>query len=153
MMRELVRRVPTSPSRWGWVDEDFDQLFEGFFRPLRPLEEQTHWDLVPAVDVSENDEQFTVRAELPGVKKDDISVTVENGVLTIGAETRSESESQDSGRYIRQERRYGKYLRGLRLGVQIDEHKIKATYKDGVLELVLPKAETVKPKRIAVDVA
>ncbi len=155
MMRELVRRVPTSPSRWGWLDDDFDQLFEGFFRPLRRLEEQTqtHWDLVPAVDVSEEDEQFTVRAELPGVKKDDISVTVENGVLTIGAETRSESESKDGERYIRQERRYGKYLRSLRLGVQIDEHKIKATYKDGVLELVLPKAETVKPKRIAVDVA
>lgn len=155
-MNGLVRRTPTAPSRWGWLDEDFDQLFEGFFRPLRPFEERARWDLVPAVDVSEDDEQFTVRAELPGVKKEDISVTLENGVLTIGGETRAESETKEGKegeRYIRQERRYGKYLRSLRLGAHIDEHKIKATYKDGVLELVLPKAEAVKPKRIAVEVA
>jgi len=119
---------------------------------MRMLEETTSRDLIPAIDVNEDENQYTVRAELPGVKKDDIDVTVENGVLTIKAETRSETEEKKGERIIRQERRYGKYLRSLRLGNDIDEQKVKANYTDGVLELKLPKAEAVKPKRISVGV-
>lgn len=152
-MTNLIPRVPTAPSRWGWLDEDFDQMVERFFRPLRSFDERAGWDLIPAVDVSEDDEHFVVRAELPGVKKEDIDVTLEGGVLTITAEHKAEQEKKEGERYIRQERRYGKYMRSLRLGAEIDESKIKATYKDGVLELMLPKSETMKPKRIAVDVA
>jgi HSP20 family protein len=150
-----MRTIARNPRgrRLGWLDDDFDQMFEGFFRPMRVLEENNGGrDLIPAVDVSENDDHFTVRAEVPGVKKEDVDVTYENGMLTLSAETRSESEEKEGERVIRQERRYGKYMRSLRLGADIDESKIKATYKDGVLEITLPKAEEVKPKRISVDV-
>lgn len=148
----MTNLVPRIANRNGlrWFDEDFGDLFEGFFRPMRVFE-PTH-DAIPAVDVSEDENGYVVRAELPGVKKDAIDVTLEDGVLTISAETKSESEEKKGERVIRQERRYGKYARSLTLGTQIEEHKVKANYKDGVLELVLPKAEAVKPKRIAVDV-
>ena len=95
---------------------------------------------------------YTIHAELPGVRKADVNVTFENGVLTLSAETKSETEEKEGERVIRQERRYGKYMRSLRLGADIDESKVMANYKDGVLEIVLPKAEAVKPKRINVDV-
>ena len=100
----------------------------------------------------ERDNEFVVKAEMPGMKKDDIEVSLENGVLTITAETKSETEEKEGDRVIRQERRYGKFLRSLRLGKEIDEKKVQASYKDGILELVLPKAEEVKPKKIAVNV-
>ena len=150
----MTTLVPSTkrPNRLGWFDEDFDDIFEGFFRPMRVFEEAPQRGLPPPVDVSENDNEYIVRAELPGVKKEDINVTLEDGVLTISGESKSETEEKKGGRVIRQERRYGKYMRSLRLGTQVDEHKTKAKYKDGVLDLVLPKAESVKPKRIAVDV-
>jgi HSP20 family protein len=150
----MTTLVPSTKrrNRLGWFDEDFDDIFEGFFRPMRVFEEAPQRGLAPAVDVSENDNEYFVRAELPGVKKEDINVTLEDGVLTISGESKSETEEKKGGRVIRQERRYGKYMRSLRLGTQVDEHKTKAKYKDRVLELVLPKAESVKPKRIAVDV-
>lgn len=150
----MTTLVPSTKrrNRLGWFDEDFDDIFEGFFRPMRVFEEAPQRGLAPAVDVSENDNEYIVRAELPGVKKEDINVTLEDGVLAISGETKSETDEKKGGRVIRQERRSGKYMRSLRLGTQVDEHKTKAKYKDGVLELVLPKAESVKPKRIAVDV-
>jgi HSP20 family protein len=151
----MATLIPKTPVRAGsgWLDEDFNHLFEGFFRPMRaPDEGGTTRDLIPAIDVSEDDNQYNVRAELPGVNKDDIRVTLENGVLTISAETKSETEEKKGERVIRQERRYGKYLRSLRLGTQIDEKHVKAAYKDGILELVVPKTEAVKPKRITVDI-
>jgi HSP20 family protein len=89
---------------------------------------------------------------MPGVKKDDIQVTLEDGVLTIAGETRSETKEEKEGRVIRQERRFGRYVRSLHLNTQVDEKQIKASYKDGVLELTLPKAEAAKPKKITVDV-
>lgn len=131
---------------------DFDNLFEGFLRPARWTEETASDGLIPALDVVERENEFIVKAEMPGVKKDEIEVSLENGVLTIGAETQSETVEKDGDRVIRQERRYGKYVRSLRIGKEIDEKKIKAAYKDGVLELTLPKAETAKPKKISVGV-
>jgi len=154
-MNRLIRRESArSPlSRLGLWDEDLDRVFEGFFRPLRVVEEATGEDLIPALDVSEKDDAYVIKAELPGVQKEDIAVTLENGVLTISGESGSEKEEKEEGRVIRQERRYGRYVRSLRLGAQIDDKNVKASYKDGVLELILPKAEEVKPKKIAVDVS
>lgn len=150
-MNTLIRTV-RSPLARHWND-DFDNLFEGFFRPLRMIDEEpAGTGLAPRLDVVERDAEFVVQAELPGVKKDDIEVTMEDGVLTISAEARSETEEKEGERVIRQERRYGKYLRSLRLGKDIDDKKVKASFKDGILELTLPKAEAVKPKKITVDV-
>ena len=131
---------------------DFDNLFEGFLRPARWAEETASEGMIPALDVVERDNEFIVKAEMPGVKKDQIEVSLENGVLTIGAETQSETEQKEGDRVIRQERCYGKYVRSLRIGKDIDEKKVRASYKDGVLELTLPKAETAKPKKISVGV-
>ena len=148
-------RLVTQPQKgrpFGWLDNDFDDMFEGFFRPMHAFDESGSRDLVPAVDVSENENEFVVRIEIPGVRKEDVNVTVENGVLTISAESKSETEEKEGERIIRQERRYGKYMRSLRLGSDIDESNVKAIHKDGVLQVTLPKAEEVKPKRINVDV-
>ncbi len=149
-MANLIRRPRAG--RLGLWDNDFDRMLEGFFGPTRWLEEAPSEDLVPAIDVSERADGFVVKAELPGVRKEGIDVNMENGVLTISAETKSDTEEKEGDRVIRQERRYGKYVRSLRLGTQIDESKVKASYKDGVLNLVLPKAEEIKPKKISVNV-
>ena len=151
-MNRLLRSEEQAPlNRWG-IDHDFDRAFQGFFRPLRWVEEATGEDLVPAIDVKECNDEYLVKSEMPGVKKEDISIMLENGVLTISGLSKSEMETKEGERLLRQERRYGKYVRSLRLGTQIDEKGVKASYKDGVLELILPKAEAVKPKKITVNV-
>lgn len=149
-MNHLIR-TPRSIVANRWND-DFNSLFENFLQPTRWAQEEASQGIAPLLDVVERDNEFVVKAEMPGMKKDDIEVSLENGVLTITAETKSETEEKEGDRVIRQERRYGKYLRSLRLGKEIDEKKVKASYKDGILELVLPKAEEVKPKKIAVNV-
>ncbi len=150
-MNHLIRTVRNPISRR--FNDDIDTMFEGFFRPLRWVDEEAAGEgQAPRLDVVERNNEFVVKAELPGVKKEDIDVSVENGVLTINAETRSETEEKEGDRVIRQERRYGKYVRSLRLGKAVDEKKVKASYRDGILELILPKAEEVKPKKISVDV-
>jgi HSP20 family protein len=150
-MRAIVR-TPRQ-RRWGWLDDDFDQMFEGFLRPMQTAGESARRDLVPAVEVSETEDRYVVRAEMPGVRKEDIDVNLEDGVLTISAETRSETEEREGERIIRQERRFGKYLRSLRLGNDVDAQAVNAVYRDGVLELTLPKVEESKPKKIEVNVA
>lgn len=149
-MQKLIRREDRPLGRFGFWNDDFDRLFEGFLAPTRVVEEAG--DLVPAMDVAETEHGYVIKAEMPGVKKEDINITLENGVLSIAGESREEKEEKDNGRVIRQERRYGKYVRSLRLGTEVDEKQIKAAYKDGVLEITVPKAEAVKPKKIAVDV-
>lgn len=149
-MSELMR----SPARkigWGW-DEPLDDLFQGFFRPMGPTRTGNGQAVVPAMDVAERDKEYVVKVELPGVKKDDIDITVQNGLLTISAESKQKSEEKEKGRIIRQERRYGKYVRHLRLDNDVDEGNVRARYEDGMLELTLPKVEAVQPKKIAVNV-
>lgn len=153
LMNRLMRREDRTPlNRWGLWDDDFNRVFQGFLSPMRWVEEATGADLTPAMDVKERDDAYVIKTEMPGVNKDDVSITLENGVLTITGESKSEKEEKEGERVLRQERRYGKFVRSLRLGTQINEKGVKASYKDGVLELILPKAEEVKPKRITVDV-
>lgn len=151
-MSELVRQ--TEPrARGGLVGDDLDDLFEGFFRPMRQMTWGEGKGMLPSVDVSEEESKYVVKADLPGVKKDNIDVSINDGVLTINAETKEEKQEKDEGsRVIRQERRMGKFVRSMRLGSQVDQNKVKANYEDGVLELVLPKLEEAKPKKIAIDV-
>ncbi len=149
-MNRLIERSRAPLARRGLLGDEFDRMFENFFQPFRWIEEAGS-DLVPVMDIIEREDEYVVRAEMPGVKKEDLDVTIENGVLTVSAEVRSPVEEKGE-RIIRQERRYGRYVRSLRLGTQVDERKVKANLKDGVLELILPKAEEVKPKKIAVDV-
>jgi HSP20 family protein len=151
-MNQLAR-TPESGSLWGALD-DFDSLFDDFWRPLGRARQGAGngGAFAPALDVTETESEYRVRADLPGIKKDDLDISIQDGVLTINAETKYEDEAKKEGRLIRQERRYGKFVRSMRLGDSVDVSKVKAEYKDGVLSLVLPKAEEVRPKRIDVKV-
>lgn len=111
--------------------------------------EDNHWSIV--LDIIEEKDQYVLKADLPGVKKEDIKVSLEDNILTIEAQRQSEAESQDR-QIHRIERTYGKYKRTLNLGANVDAAKIKANLKDGVLELIVPKSEEVKPKSIDIQV-
>jgi HSP20 family protein len=153
MNRQVTNGNEGAPlARWGLLGNDFDRVFEGFFRPMRWVEEATSENFVPAMDIKERENEYVVRTDLPGVRKEDINITLENGVLTITAERRNDEVEKQGEREIRREVRYGRYARSLRLGAQIDEKGVAAKHRDGVLELTLPKAEQVKPRKISVDV-
>lgn len=109
-------------------------------------------DWTPSVDISETDEEFQIKAELPGVKKEDVKVTLENGILTLQGERQQEREDKDL-KFHRIERSYGQFVRSFTLPDLVDDAKVKAEYKDGVLNLRLPKSEKAKPKAIEVKVA
>ncbi len=109
-------------------------------------------DWMPIVDISETDSEYLIKAELPEVKKEDVKVTVEHGVLTIQGERRQEMEEKGK-KFHRVERSYGSFVRSFTLPESIDEGGMKAEYRDGVLSLHLPKSEKVKPKAIEVKVA
>lgn len=109
-------------------------------------------DWMPVVDISESDGEYLIKAELPEVKKEDVKVTVEEGVLTIQGERRHEKEEKGK-KYHRVERSYGSFVRSFTLPESVDEGAVKAEYKDGVLNLHLPKSEKVKPKAIDVKVS
>ena len=104
----------------------------------------------PALDISEDKEKFTVHVDVPGLKKEDIHVTTEDNFLVIKGQRKTIQEEKEKN-YHRVERSYGAFERRLDLGTRVDESKIKATYKDGVLEFVLPKAETKQAKQIAIE--
>jgi HSP20 family protein len=105
----------------------------------------------PAIDVIEEKDRFTLRADLPGIKKEDIKVSVEDGVLTIEGERKTEKEEQGKQLH-RIERMYGRFVRVLNLGNAVEYNKIDAFYKDGVLEVTVPKSEAAKPKLIDIRV-
>lgn len=107
----------------------------------------------PRVDIKEANSHYEITAELPGVAKEDIHVHVKDGVLTLEAETSKEDKQEKDGKVIRQERRYGKYMRSFNLGTDIQEEDIKASFKDGVLKLEAPKQVPKEPerRRISVD--
>jgi HSP20 family protein len=110
----------------------------------------TTWS--PSVDIFENDNELIVKAELPGMEMKDIEVTFENNVLTIKGERRFEHETKKEN-YHRVEREYGSFSRSFALPTYVDEGKIRADYKDGMLNVVLPKREMAKPRGIKVNAA
>lgn len=137
------------------LEEMSDRLNRVFTRPAARTngkEQLTVADWMPIVDISETDGEYLIKAELPEVKKEDVKVTVENGVLTIQGERRQEKEEKGK-KYHRVERSYGSFVRSFTLPESIDEGGVRAEYKDGVLNLHLPKSEKVKPKAIEVKVA
>ena len=110
------------------------------------------FDWAPSVDISENNEEFVIKAELPGVNKDDVKVAVEEGIVRIQGERKQEKEEKDK-KFHRVERSYGSFLRTFSLPTNIDEAKIQAQFKDGVLNVRLPKSASAKPKAIEVKVS
>ena len=131
---------------------DVDSNMNGFFRaPMAPsLDTSVR---LPAIDISETDSAYLVKTDLPGMRKQDLDITIDDGVLTINAEDVEETDEKKNGRLIRQERSYGKFSRRLRIGTDVDDKKVTAKYQEGVLRLTLPKEETARPHRVEVVVS
>ncbi len=130
-----------------------NKLFEESFGPLAfPTEEAlslSGW--TPSCDIFETDNEIVVKAELPGVKKEDVKVGIEDGVLSINGERKFEEETKKEN-YLRVERSYGAFMRSFTLPTRIDSSKVTAEFKDGLLKVMLPKREEAKPKGIEVKV-
>ena len=136
--------------RWNpWPRTDLFHNLDRIFEPTRPADGER--SLRPAVDIEETEERYTIRADLPGVKPEDVSVTVDAGLLTLRAERKREREVEEDGNY-RCERSFGTYLRRFNLPDDVDVEGIGAKQKDGVLDVTIPKREESKPKKIEVDV-
>ncbi|MBT3430464.1 MAG: Hsp20/alpha crystallin family protein [Proteobacteria bacterium] len=148
-MNNLTR--PTERARGRDIFGDFDDLMGGWFRSPAVLRREETAKM-PAIDVSENEGAYLVKAELPGVAREDLDVTIKDGVLAINAERKKEKKDHKDGRVIREERYYGKFVRSLRLGSDVDESGIEAHYEDGVLNLSLPKTAEVKPRKVDVKI-
>ena len=129
--------------------EAMNQLMEESF--VRPATAQNGKNFVPALDLSETGEGYLVEAALPGVKPEDVEITVENNVLTIKGETRQETDSKDRN-FHRLERRFGSFQRTIGLPTTVKADAIQASLTNGVLRLEIPKAEEVKPRKISVNV-
>lgn len=129
--------IPRASLFENWFDRDFP----GF--RLLPESRGEHGLL--AVDIRETDKAYQLKADFPGLKKEEISVTLDNGVLTLSAEHKEEKEEKEKGKVIRKERRFGSCSRSFTLGAGIDETAIVATFADGVLALDLPKAAPSAP--------
>ena len=143
-MTNIVRRDPFA------VDDLFDDLMKGFFvRPVRyPGGE------MPAqikMDVKEDDQAYTVHAEIPGVNKEDIHVHVEGDSVSIAAEVHRESERKEGEKVLHSERYYGKVFRSFTLGQDVDEAGAKPKFDNGVLELTLPKKALSASRRLAIE--
>ena len=147
----LVRWRPNEDVFPGFFNlrSEINRMFDEFAgrQPSRDVEQSTWY---PMVDISETEEQITLRAELPGMKKEDIHLSVENNTLTISGEKKAEREEKNE-QYHRVERTYGRFTRSFTLPVTVDSEKVKASYANGVLTLALPKVEAAKPKQIAIE--
>jgi HSP20 family protein len=128
----------------------FDSIFDDFFgNTWLDRSDYSYWN--PAVDVIEEEKKYVVNMDLPGLTKDDVKITVENDTLRISGEKKHENEEKKKN-YHRCERYYGKFERSFNLGTEINNEKIEANFKDGVLHINLPKSESAKPKTIDVNV-
>ncbi len=151
----MVRLMVRDPWRdFGTLQDRINRLFDQTLKTFHPEgeEELERGTWVPAVDIHETDESFVVKADLPGMNKEDIQIDIKDSTLTLKGEKKFE-EKVSKDNYIRVERTYGTFIRSFTLPQNVDSDKIKAKYKDGVLELTLPKKEEAKPKQIKVDVS
>lgn len=150
-----------SVTRWDPFREmeDLQKRLTSIFglAPTRPVngngkeEHMTVAQWLPLVDITEDDREYLIKAELPEVRKEDVKVTVENGVLTISGERKFEKEEKDK-RYHRIERAYGSFTRSFSVPDDADDSKVSAEFKDGVLTVRLVKSEKARPKAIEVKV-
>ena len=140
-----------SIQRFDPFNELVDDLFQGFL--VRPLSYDGRGEVLPRlkVDVAEKNGAYTVTAELPGVKKEDIHVSIDGGQVTLEAEVKREKEATKDERVLHSERVYGKVTRSFTLPQEVDETKAQAKFNDGVLELTLPKKAAAARKQISIQ--
>ena len=137
-------------TRFDPFNDLVDDLFRGFL--VRPLAYQGRAELPRMkVDVAEKNGAYAVTAELPGVKKEDIQVSIDGAQVTLSAEVKREKEATEADRVLHTERSYGKVTRSFTLPQELDEAKVDARFKDGVLELTLPKKAAAQRKQITIQ--
>ncbi|WP_420641391.1 Hsp20/alpha crystallin family protein [Candidatus Leptofilum sp.] len=139
-MTKVVRWNPMNPVS---LMNEFDRLFE---RPYTRT--ASNWNI--ALDVAETEDNYLVKATVPGVNVEDIEITLEDDVLLLKGEIQREEEVEEAKYHLR-ERRYGRFSRSIRFPMAVNRDAIEATYTNGILSLNVPKAEAVKPKRITIN--
>ncbi|MCW5621308.1 MAG: Hsp20/alpha crystallin family protein [Burkholderiales bacterium] len=138
-------------TRWDPF-EDIDDLFKGvFLRPMRLQAQEGVQGMRVKMDVKEDEKAFLVHAELPGVRKEDIQVSVDGNQVSISAEVKREKEDKEGEKVLRSERYYGKVSRTFALSQDVDQDGASARYEDGVLELTLPKKTASSQRRLTVQ--
>ena len=151
----LIRyQTPTSvmwPSlnRWANLRDDLDTLLDLPFWNTSSRQSQLFSGWTPALDLYQNNDNIVAVVELPGMRKEDIEISLQDGTLTISGERKEERGTEDGA--TRTERYTGKFRRSITLPTRVDANKVNATYKDGILTVTLPKAEEAKPKQIQIN--
>jgi HSP20 family protein len=137
-------------TRWDPFEQSLDDLVNGFF--LRPIRFEQQQEPVRAkIDVKEDDKAYTVHAEIPGVKKEDIQVSIDGSQVAISAEVKREKEDRQGEKLLRAERFYGKVYRAFGLAQDVDQEKAQAKYENGVLELTLPKKAAASTRTLTIQ--
>lgn len=147
-MTNLTRYDPFNLTRHDPFS-DLDDLFKGFF--VRPVAFEGQTQMQIKMDVKEDDNAYTVHADIPGVKKEDIHVSLEGNQVSISAESKMEKEEKKGEKVLRSERYYGKVARSFTLAHDVDDAKAQAKYSDVVLELTLPKKAGTSAKKLAIQ--
>lgn len=138
----------TNLIRFNPRDDVFDDLFRGFF--MRPVRLESGQEMQIKMDIKEDDKSYTIHAEIPGVKKEDIHVAIEGNQISVSAEVKQEKEVKEGEKVLRSERYYGRVARTFVLGEDVDEENSQARYENGVLELTLPKKPSAKGRELKV---
>src|SRR5512135_3604310 len=146
LIKEVIMANLTRYDPFELRFEPFDDLFRGFFRPVH-LEGAQGVQL--KMDVKEDDKNYMVHAEIPGVKKEDIQVSIDGNQVSISAEVKKQTEEKQGERTLRSERYYGKVFRSFTLAQDVNEAEAQAKYNEGVLELTLPKKAATAAKKLA----
>ncbi|WP_062378969.1 Hsp20/alpha crystallin family protein [Demequina pelophila] len=146
MAREVLRRSVPAAAASPWSD-DFTRMVQQFFGDA---DASLAGAFSPALDVEETEDGFTMHVELPGVKPEEVDVSLEENVLTVSGKRDFYDEKNTDG-FRRVERRFGRFHRAVRLPDRVDPDKVAASYKDGLLTVTVPKAESAKPRRIQVS--
>jgi HSP20 family protein len=151
----IIRYQVPDLTQWSSIDrlaslrDEFNRLFD-WTAPSRDSGLFSGWS--PALDVFDDKERLVVKVELPGMKKEEIEISLHDGTLTVSGERKTEHEAKE-GQIFRSERYFGKFQRSVTLPTAVDPGKVKATYKDGILTVDLAKAEEAKPKHIEVNIS
>jgi HSP20 family protein len=151
----IIRYQVPELSNWSSFDrlaslrDEFNRLFD-WTAPSRDSGLFSGWS--PALDVFDDKDRLVVKVELPGLKKEEIDISLHDGTLTVSGERKVEHEAKE-GQSFRSERYFGKFQRSVSLPTAVDPGKVKASYKDGILTVELAKAEEAKPKQIEVSIS
>jgi HSP20 family protein len=143
------------PDLWNWsafdqltnIRDEINRLFES---PRENGGSGAFNTWAPALDVFEDNDNLIVRAELPGMKKEDIDISLHDNIITVSGERKNEKK-YEGGKTSREERFFGRFTRSITLPKQVDSSRVKASYKDGLLTVTLPKAEEAKPRQIQIQ--